>query len=507
MNSITLLIDCILLLLLESKANLEIDSQEVIQKLLDYQESKNDRWNIGNEGIMLKLTTIIETLLLNIKNGDKIDVNKTIRILKIETSTTSDLDGDEELKETIVEMINDVMSLQGDELYDTISSLKNSIVEIYNAERLKKLMQSQLMKINKKSDNKKYKDILIELKTQLERIEENAIVDDEAIMYEIDLNDLVDEKKAKELESSVVTKHIFRTGWKGYNRMLQGGIRVPEFRSVPALTHNYKSGFHLSIFCSIVLYNKPMVRGKGIPLAVYISFEDDIIPIFEFIYQLLHITNTGKVLKEIDVPTIQMIGETAKKLQATGFAVKILKINPTEWSYMAFVNKIKKYISQGYDVQIVDVDYFEKLPTTGINANGPTGYDKKVLVRKIRNFLASIGATGGTPWQLSPKASDLKKDGLTETDFLPFIHNKQYYQGSSTLGNEMDLETFTNKIETSDNGCWLNIHIGKHKIPTVVDTKYKNYYLPFPSNGPIPFDLTLDKEIGAYDIKTPNPFY
>jgi len=507
MNSVTLLVDCILLLLLESKANLENESSQMIQKLLDYQESTSTRWNVSDDSITMKLSTIIASLLSSVNKGEPIDVDRTVRILKIETATTSDLEGDEDLRDTILDMIKSVESLDGDELYRYIDNIRASVSDAYNNEALKRFLQSQTMDMNKRNNSKSFRDRLESLRVYVDKLEDGSGDKDDAILFELDLDDLSKPEVVEKLESSIVTKHIFRTGWKGINRMYQGGRRVPEFSSVGALTHNYKSGYHLSIFASIVLYNKPIMRDKGKPLAVYFSFEDDVMPIFEFLYQLLYITETGSVLKEISVKPVDMVRDVAKKLQAKGFAVKIIKIDPTRWSYVSFVNKVKRYIAQGYDPQIVDVDYFEKLPTTGIDANGPMGYDKKVLVRKVRNFLASIDASGSTPWQLSSKASDLKKDGLTDKDFLSFVAPKQYYQGSATLGNEMDLETFTNIVETNDNGCWLNIHMGKHKIPTVVDKKYKSYFLPYPQNGPIPFDIELENEIGSYDIKTPNPFY
>lgn len=45
--------------------------------------------------------------------------------------------------------------------------------------------------------------------------------------------------------------------------MLQGGFRRGEFWLIPALQHKFKTGFSLSIFSQIALYNKPYLFDKN----------------------------------------------------------------------------------------------------------------------------------------------------------------------------------------------------------------------------------------------------
>jgi hypothetical protein len=59
--------------------------------------------------------------------------------------------------------------------------------------------------------------------------------------------------------------------------MIQGGFRPGETAVIGALQHKYKTGFTLSIFAQIALFNEPKTEDKTKkPLLLRISFEDEL---------------------------------------------------------------------------------------------------------------------------------------------------------------------------------------------------------------------------------------
>jgi len=62
-----------------------------------------------------------------------------------------------------------------------------------------------------------------------------------------------------------------------------------------------------------------------------------------------------------------------------------MRVDPSQWTYSSVINKIIELEAQGYCIHILMLDYITLLPTTGCST-GPIGFDKKDLVRRIRNF-------------------------------------------------------------------------------------------------------------------------
>jgi len=503
---ITILIDAILLLLKESKVHMENSSVNKIRNLLGLKTNKNDKWVLGDEDVTSKLINIINELLDNIEHEEPINVDSVLRRIRLEIVEDDELTGDDSLKETIVGMLESAKIQKSfDEEMNDINTLSRSLTIFFTREKLKNVCKNVNLELTRNKTRNPYK-TMTSLLTELDNLSTTATDIDEEIL-EFSSEDVHDDKKMNELTNTIKKKHIFRTGYIDYNLMLQGGIRVPEAKINAALTHNYKTGWILSVWVSILLYNKPKPTEKK-PLAVWFSMEDEVIDIMAFIYRQIMVTETGKVVDYPDMDPKELLRWVNKRLTANGWNVKIVRIkNPSDYTYRDLINKVKKYRAAGYDIQACVTDYADKLSTEGIKSTGPVGSDKKELVRRLRNFFSSIDCWWDTPWQLNPAAGDLRKSGVEDSDFLNYVHNRGYYQGVTTLGNEMDLEIFTHIVKTKNNGDWLHIRRGKHKIPSIVNKKYQSMYLPFPSDGPIPFDLQRGEPISRNSVKEDNVFY
>jgi hypothetical protein len=291
-------------------------------------------------------------------------------------------------------------------------------------------------------------------------------------------------------------KSIYKLGWHALNRMLQGGIRRGEFVTIGALQHKYKTGMSLSMFMQIATENKPVITSKEKdkkPLLLRISFEDSLTNNLQFMYQYLKCAD-GEIVKAKDfeyLTTKEMSDYIMKKLNKTGFSIKMLRVDPSQWTYSSVINKIIELEAQGYAIHVLMLDYATLLPTTGC-VQGVAGADKKDLLRRLRNFCSGRDISFITPLQLSSEAKMLLRNGIPEHEFVKTVAQKGYYDGCKSLDQDIDLELFIH-IFSHKRKKYLSVARGKHRIPTVIDDEDMFFMLPFPGiNIPVLPDINKD---------------
>ena len=324
---------------------------------------------------------------------------------------------------------------------------------------------------------------------------------DPAIVNEMDFENedsvnLVFEE-VKNLNSN---KAIYKTGFQALNRMLQGGIRRGETGNCGgALQHNYKTGFSTSIFASIAVLNSPIVTKEEAeqnrkPLLVRISFEDSLTNTTQFIYQYLK-ANAGEIIKPKDFETLsikEMTKYIMERMTATGFSVKMIRVDPSQWTFADVIGKIYEYESQGYAVHVLEIDYISMLPTTGCDRSGPIGSDKRDLVRRLRNFCSARNIALLSPFQLNTEVKNLVRNGVPVRQMLEEVASGTMYDGSKTIANDLDFEIFIHLV-SHNRKKYLAVQRGKHRLPTQPDPDDMFFMLPFPMlNVPILEDLDKD---------------
>lgn len=288
---------------------------------------------------------------------------------------------------------------------------------------------------------------------------------------------------------------VYRLGWQGVNKMLQGGIRRGECVGVEALQHRYKTGSSMTIFCHIALHNTPimtkeeMTAGKK-PLLLRISFEDSLSNNLQFMYQYLKAVdgeNIGK--KEMaNLSAKEMTDYTLSKLTKNGFHIKMMRVDPNQWTYSSVMNKIIELEAQGYAVHVLMLDYLLKLPTTGCT-QGAQGVDKRDMLRRMRNFCSARNIAFVSPFQLSTEANQLLRNGVPEHDFVNEIAEKNYTDSCKTIGQELDIELYVH-LFTHKRKKYLAFRRGKHRIPTVIPEEDKFCMYRFPGlNIPVLEDI------------------
>ncbi len=494
-NKIDVLLNAISLIYRESNAkDNSITSKDLIYKVLDVIEP-NKKFSLsgGDNNTLENLLSYVKELVDNYKEGDIIDKQMIIQSVSLTM-----VEQDEVLK-IFIDGLNNIDDEKT--LANRINQLKRFLYGYYREIKLQKIASSVLFNITqRRGEIKNFDEYIEKVKQDLEVISTDISSMDPAVVDEIDLADsealsvVVDSVK-----DGLASGTVFKTGWKALNEMTQGGIRKSEYFSIGALPHNYKTGFSLSVFVSILMFNQPVLKDpEKKPLAVWISLEDPIKNILEFIYILLHMSESGKMPSLGSVSTDEVITYVQTRLKRNGFDVKILRVNPTEWTYKDIINKVITYGTQGYEVQVLGVDYLYMIPTTGCNTSGPTGTDIRDLIRRVRNFCSSQNIAFMSPVQLSPAAKQLTRSGIPPFSFVKEVANKGYYSGSTQLDQEFDLSVIVHKV-TMNRKSYLTVQREKHRLPTTVEDEKLYFFIPFPKKGAIPFDVDKDTAISMRD--------
>ena len=322
---------------------------------------------------------------------------------------------------------------------------------------------------------------------------------DPAVVNEIDFDNPESVTTVfEEVKSLNNTSGVYKLGFQDINTMTQGGIRRGESVGIEALQHKYKTGFSLTAFMQLALENTPIVTkeeaeaGKK-PLLVRISFEDNLTNNLQFMYQYLkaeegiHITarDFGELSAE------EMTAYITARLSATGFKIKMRRVDPSQWTVSSLMNYIIELEAQGYAVHVLMCDYLLKMPTTGC-LQGAAGQDKRDMVRRVRNFCSARNIAFISPYQLSTEAKQLIRNGVPEHQFVNEIAEKGYTDGCKTIDQELDLELYIH-LFTHKRRKYLSVRRGKHRLSTVIADEDKYTIYRFPGlNIPILGDLRTE---------------
>lgn len=330
-----------------------------------------------------------------------------------------------------------------------------------------------------------------EAMAKLDPYQVDAIIRDPAIVSDVDFSNLSTVAKAfenvKQMDMGV---GVLKTGYQGLNRMLQGGFRRGEEWVIGALQHKYKTGMNLSIFDTIPLYNTPvMTDPTKRPMILRITFEDTAEQNMRFIYEHLYENETGlkctkehmKSMSSEDIATY-----VTTRLQATGYTLRVMYVDPTQWNYQNIQNKVLEFEAEGYEIHCLFLDYLSLINKKGL-AQGATGDDIRDLFRRMKNFCTPKKILLITPHQLSQDAMNLIRQG--STDFVRDIAEKNYWDGCRRLSQEVDGELYIH-IEKVNKQAYLTIMRGKHRGMPVIDESEKYLVLELHRVGGLRPDMS-----------------
>jgi hypothetical protein len=414
-------------------------------------------------------------------HGHVYEISEILQRLKIDTG--DDANAYEALSDSLV------IELDESSLKRTVLNLRRTLQESLREATSFQIMEEAMYKMKfKRAEIVDTHEFFAGLAQRLEENNVVTVLRDPAIINELDLDD--EEAVAKtyiQVQAGEIGESIMKTGWHGVNRILQGGVRRGEEGVIGALQHNFKTGFTLTMFKQIALYNIPyMLDPLKKPLLVRFTFEDSAEKNMEFLYLSL---------KENEDPTTKAVTTgldpayiaryVKEKLRVNGYHIKIISVNPTLWTYRHLCDKLLEFESQGYEIHLCMVDYLTQMPTTGCTV-GPTGADVRNMYQRIRSFCSQRKIAFITPHQLSTEAKRLIR--VDETDFVKQIQNKGMYALCQSLDNEVDWELYIHK-ELMNDEAYLTIQRGKHRVNGILPERHKYCVLPFRPIGAILDDI------------------
>ena len=490
-NRLSVFLKCLQLLYRLGEQKDEADNKNYLQKngyvklikaILDIYKPLENFTISGGESESIEK---VRDLILTYMNDD----TKLNRELIVQNLT--DILKDNNKKDFAVDMFKEVKNDADNQ--SMIKAIEYELNKITNINKVKKFFNDYTYDFDKKlKGGASIDEILDRITEEAQILKKNIKKLDLAIVNEVDLDNISSVasvfQTVKETSAAESTK--FKLGLQALNRLTNDGYKAPEFTIWNALQHNYKSGMLASGLIGMARYNTPiMIDPNKIPLLLYVSLEDDLDILFEFLYRQMYYTDNKVKANMDEVSKEEMAAFVKDKLQATGFKVKFIKVDPSDWSFHSFFNLVESYENEGYEIKAVTLDYLSLIPTVGCNNTGTPGSDLRDLYRRVRNFFGKRKCSFISAHQLSPDATMLAREGLDGEKFLNRIMGKGFFDGSKKLSQEMDLELYAYKY-TKDGKDYLAIGKGKHKGSKVMRSQDKIAIIPFPENlEPIPDDI------------------
>ena len=441
---------------------------------------------IGGNSIITSLKEVVLDMCRNPSTYIyvKEDLLQTIKIA---------CDGDDNTYNIIKDAID--MEMSEGALKRSIVNIRKGFIKLHKDEAVSDILNKAAwdMKFNRD----KIKDTSSWLSEIITRLEPYQVVNtkkdpaiEEAVSFE-DNESITTVFNTVESENN--GKGVIQFGWQALNNMLGGGIRPGEYVMLMALQHNWKSGLSLSMFKQIPLYNKPYLMNKAKkPLIIRISFEDPLKYNFQFLYKSFKENETGEVYTDIFKDKIinPETGEKEKipvitarekseyvinKLKVNGWYIEMMKVTPSDWTYKDICNLIIEREADGYEVKVCMVDYLQKIPTIGCD-QGPMGHDLRNLNERVKAFMAARNCIFITPWQLSPEAKMLKREG--HLNFVTKLVGGGYTSGSKQLDQVIDIGIlFT--LEYVNKEWYLDLALDKLRRVDQPEEGHRRFALKF----------------------------
>lgn len=233
-----------------------------------------------------------------------------------------------------------------------------------------------------------------------------------------------------------------------------------EFWLVSALSHHYKSGWGLTSFVDIALYNKPwMIDINKKPLLIHISTENEATQNALTVYSMLMERETGQACSTATVDPVLAAHYVKEKLSVNGYHTIMCRVDPSDTSVFDIFDLIEQKEEEGYEVHGVVLDYPAMLDKKGLSMS-TTGSELRDMLRRLRNFFTKRKTFCMVFHQLGPGAQQLERQGME--DLVKEVAGKGLYDGSSKLFQEVDVD-ITLHIERFGENSWLTMQWAKHR--------------------------------------------
>lgn len=483
MNIKAVMAKCLSLICRESEINEDGNSKDLIAEVMA--SLKTNGQDIS--GVVPMWNELKDLILRNAETAE-MGVSKTSILQEVKLICAND--------------VNLYESIQDDLMYDMDPDEAKSSVMRHRFELAKYLKNKRAMEIlDKTAYDLKFKSddigaIDAYMTKRLNEMSELVSYSGEelpGIVVELDLSD--EESVAEQydlIRKESDGSRVLKTPWQRLNKMTRGGLRLGQLTVVGGLAHNNKTGVCLSLFISACVFNNPkdlLTDHTKKPLNVLFSFEDDMQIVLANIYTLLkgnfdNVQISDEEKAHLDkYATARYVRE---KLEEKGYNIKIVRVNPSEWSYIEIQNKILQYESEGYEVHMCLIDYLNLANKNGLpNIRGDS--DVQELFRRTKNFMcAQHNIALVTPHQLSGDALELKRMG--NKYLVKQVADGSYYADCRGLYREPELEILIDIVKDNSKK-YQAFARGKHRGQNDTPEEDKFFILPFSKIGGLRWDI------------------
>lgn len=485
MLTVDILIKCIVLLYRDSiyPNNTLAGSKVLVRKLLDTDKKYNKKKKNGiTTEYIEEIIDFIYNMLDNKNTYDAVTILDSFNIISADI-------GKESKYSVLEKLIN--ADLDQQTISKSIVSLKNMIDNFQKDMEVKWLVKLANMDISNLTSVSEIKSYVGDMITKLQNLTKDDEVKDPAVVAEFDITSHEGMTDALNKIKEARSDNVLVTGFKGLNKMLQGGFRRHEIWNVFALQHNYKSGFLQTLFVQFCMLNKPKLTDPNKkPMIIYLSFEDDPHIYLEQMYKYCYYSEFRKN-PDINNTTAEEISNyLITKLTSNGYVPLTMKVDPTSWTIDKMFNKMNMLMAEGYEIHAVIIDYLTKLPTTGCDRSGPQGTDVRDMFQQVKSFFGKRNIACITAHQLSTDAVMLKRQNYTGEMFLKELIGKGYTELSKQIPHILDGELYICIENKGNDENYLCFHRGKHRIPTRISDRDMFFKIKFPDHqAPIPEDI------------------
>lgn len=487
MSNTTLLIKCVTLLCREQKLLEDTEekdySTDLIGTVITMLGSENKQLLGTDTEVNASLVSLLVSMINDMESYDTETVIETLTIV---------LKDNETLFNNIKTNLTKELTSSG--LKSTVVKTRRQLSNYYREKEIIKKFSKASYELNTGLVKSGFADYIKSIITEVEALNNTTSGTSPGIVSEIDISSKEDSKAFDLIQSNALGTSKIKTGFWELNNMLCGGPKLGDMGMINALPHSYKSGLTQTLFCQFPIYNKPeqlLFDKNKKPLFVYISAEDDPEVYIKFVYEYLYSVENNKMPDLTKVTSDEMREYLNEKLTVNGFHVKMVRINPAEWSYKDLFNYVLNLEADGYQIIAMLFDYLVKLPPTGCIGKG--GVEYRDLYDRIRQFFSAKKITFITPHQMSTEAKQLVRNGESPLTLVKKVAERGYTELSKQLDQVVDFELNIHKAHRNRKPV-LTIMRGKYRGAPIIDDDDKYCILDFPYKAPIKPTMTVDGE-------------
>lgn len=389
--------------------------------------------------------------------------------------------------------------LSQDDVQKVCVRIRKELNEYLQRLQIKEILKESSNRANFQEDSIDWRYFIPELVEKLEPFSTPSTDAHSAVVDDIDLNDTAALGAIMSRgKSELSTEGVLKFGCQAINRMFgeSRGIRRGEFMVHAGLQHNYKSGLNLMLMKQMALYNFPALRDPSRkPMILRITFENSASDDILWLYKSLVENETKLEVSLADVNTEEAAEYVKEKLQETGFTLKVMRIDPSSYTYHDLFELINKLESENFEIVACFCDYLNMMSKLGCTT-GPAGTEIRDLFRRVRNFMSRKAIAFITPHQLSTEAKMLLRMGAD--NFVQEIANKGYYDSCRTIDQEVDIEIYHHIVKVNDES-YLTLQRGKHRKPSITPERDLYTVLKFEPVGGILDDIN-DRDLSRRQV-------